>query len=49
MIFTKEDELYQDANDICHICNKNCVNNVRNHCHQTGRNRGPACNICNLN
>ena len=43
-----EDKLYHDANDICHICNKNCVNKVRDHCHQTGRYRGPACNICNL-
>ena len=34
---------------ICHICNKNCVNKVRDHCHQTGRYRRPACNICNLN
>ena len=49
MIFTEENKLYHDANDICHICNKNCVNNVGDHCHQTGRYRGPACNICNLN
>ena len=27
MILTEEDKLYHDANDICHICNKNCVNN----------------------
>ena len=49
MLFTEEDKLYHNANDICHICNKNCVNKVRDHCHQTGRYRGPACNICNLN
>ena len=49
MLFTEEEKLYHDANDICHICNKNCVNKVRDHCHQTGRYRGPACNICNLN
>ena len=48
MIFTEEDKLFHDANDICHICNKNCVNEVRDHCHQTCRNRGPACKICNL-
>ena len=48
MLFTEEYKLYHDAN-ICHICNKNCVNKVRNHRHQTGRYRGPACNICNLN
>ena len=49
IIFTEEDKMYHDANDICHICNKNCVNKVRDHCHQTCRYRGPACNICNLN
>ena len=48
-LFTEEDKLYHDANDICYICNKNCVNKVRDHCHQTGRYRGPACNICILN
>ena len=48
MLFT-EDKLYHDANDICHICNKNCAKKVRDHCHQTGSYRGPACNICNLN
>ena len=45
MIFTEEEKLYHDANDICHICNKNCINKVRDHCHQTGRYRDPACNI----
>ena len=49
MLFTEEDKLYHDANDICHICNKNCVNKIRDQCHQTGRYRGPACNICKLN
>ena len=49
MLFTEEDELYHDADDICHICNKNCVDKVRDHCRQTGRYRGPACIICNLN
>ena len=49
MLFREEDKLYHDANDICLICNKNCINKVRDHCHQTGRYRGPACNICNLN
>ena len=49
MIFTEEDKLYHKDNDICHICNKNCVNKVRDHCHQTSRYRGPVSNICNLN
>ena len=26
MLFTEEDKLCHDANDICHICNKNFVN-----------------------
>ena len=37
MLFTEEDKLYQDANDICHICNKICVDKVRDHCNQTGK------------
>ena len=28
---------------------KTVFNKVRDHCHQTGRYRGPACKICNLN
>ena len=49
MIFNKEDNLYHDADNTCHIRNKPCINKVRDHCHQTGKHRGPACNICNLN
>ena len=25
-----------------------CINKVRDHCHETGKYRGPACKICNL-
>ena len=49
MVFTEEDKQYHNTTKICHICNKHCINKVRDHCHQTGRYRGPACNICNLN
>ena len=49
MLLTEEDKLHHDTFDICHICNKKCVNKVRDHCHQTGRYRGPECKICNLN
>ena len=49
MVFTEEDKQYHNTTKICHICNKPCINKVRDHCHQTGRYRGPACNICNLN
>ena len=49
IIFIKEDKLYHDTNNTCHICNKTCINKVRDHCHETDNYRGPACNICNLN
>ena len=48
MIFTEEDILYHETNNTCHICSKTCINKVRDHCHQTGEYRGPACKICNL-
>ena len=48
MIFTEEDKLYHETNNTCHICSKTCINKVRDHCHETGKNREPACKICNL-
>ena len=48
MIFTEEDKLYHATNNTCHICSKTCINKVRDHCHETGKYRGPACKICNL-
>ena len=48
MIFTEEDKLYHETNKTCHICSKTCINKVRDHCHETGKYRGPACKICNL-
>ena len=47
MIFT-EDKLYHETNNTCHICSKTCIKKVRDHCHETGKYRGPACKICNL-
>ena len=35
MMFNKEDKLYHEANNTCHICDKTCINKVRDHCHQT--------------
>ena len=35
MIFNKEDKLYHDTNNTCHICNKPCIKRVRD-CHETG-------------
>ena len=48
MIFNEEDKLYHETNNTCHICSKTCINEVRDHCHETGKNRGPTCKICNL-
>ena len=46
--FNKEDNLYHDTKNTCHICNKHCITKVRDHCHETSNYRCPACNICNL-
>ena len=50
MIITPEEEeqFYQASN--CWICGKilSLVDRVRDHCHFTGRYRGPAHNLCNL-
>ena len=48
MIFNKKDNFYHKTNNICHICGKTCIKKLRNHCHETGKNRGPACKICSL-
>ena len=48
MIFNKEDELYHQTNNTCHICSKTCIIKVRYPCHETGKCRGPACRMCNL-
>ena len=49
MVFTTVDELYHKANNICHVCSKQCINKVRDHCHKTGTYRGPACKMCKIN
>ena len=48
MIFNEEDKFYHETNNTCHICSKTFINKVRNHCHETGKYRRPACRICNL-
>ena len=48
MIFNKEDKLHHKGNENFHICGKTCISKVRDHCRETGRNRGPACKMCNL-
>ena len=48
MIFNEEDKIYHETNNTWHICSKTCINKVRDHCHETGKNREPACRICKL-
>ena len=48
MIFNEEDKFYHEINNTCHICSKTCIYKVRDHCHETGKYREPACKICNL-
>ena len=43
MVFTKEDKLYHNATNTCHICAKTCINKVRDHYQETCKYRGPAC------
>ena len=49
MIFTEEDIKHFDNASDCWICGEKLENDrVRDHCHFTGRYRGPAHNSCNL-
>ena len=48
MIFIEEDKLYHETDNTYHICSKTCTNKVIDHCHETGKNRGPTSKICNL-
>ena len=49
MIFTEEDKERFNESKECWICEEPFKDNkVRDHCHYTGRYRGPACNSCNL-
>ena len=50
IIMTQEDEEDYKNNNICRFCEKNIESDkVRDHCHLTGKYRGPAHNICNIN
>ena len=47
----KENKLYRNQK-VCHICKKQFstdVKKIRDHCHFTGKYRGAAHDICNLN
>ena len=37
MVSTEEDKFYHETNNTCHICNKPCINKVRDHYPETGK------------
>ena len=50
IIMTKEKEEDFKNNNICRFCEKKIVSDkVRDHCHLTGKYRGPSHKICNIN
>ena len=50
IIMTKENEEDFKNNNICRFCEKQILSDkVRDHCHLTGKYRGPAHNSCNKN
>ena len=54
ILLTTEEQIYHNKQKICYICKKEFNNDdkknykVRDHCHNTGKYRGAAHNICNL-
>ena len=49
MIITRHDELVYDNSTNCHICNEELGDDrVRDHCHLSGKFRGAAHEVCNL-
>ena len=50
IIMKQEDEEDFTNNNICRFCEKEILSDkVRDHCHLTGKYRGPAHNVCNIN
>ena len=50
IIMTQEDEDDYRNDNICRFCEKEILSDkVRDHCHLTGKYRGPAHNTCNIN
>ena len=48
-IITEKDEDVYRKDKICRFCEKNIeCDKVRDHCHLTGKYRGPAHRICNI-
>ena len=49
IIMTEEDEEDFENNNLCRFCEKNNESDkLRDHCHLTGKYRGPAHSICNI-
>ena len=47
---TMRDKIVYDNTTLCHICNKELgEDRVRDHCHLTGKFRGAAHEVCNIN
>ena len=50
IVMTDEDEEEYRNNNICRFCEKEIIiDKIRDHCHLTGKYRGPAHNTCNIN
>ena len=50
IVMTEDDEEDFGNNNICRLCEKEILSDkVRDHCHLTGKYRGPAHNTCNIN
>ena len=50
IVMTEVDEEDYENNKICRFCEREILSDkVRDHCHLTGKNRGPAHNSCNIN
>ena len=51
IVMTQEDEEHYRNNNICYFCEKGKIvdDKVRDHCHLTGKYRGPAHYNCNIN
>ena len=50
IILTKENGEDFENNKNCRFCEKEILSDkIRDHCHLTGKNRGPAHNTCNIN